>query len=77
MERNWSKNNSLKSSFKSREHIQKKKQEPYLAVSASQASSVTLAISGDEGQRKAYCNFLDLIRRSSELFVSIKKSPYD
>ena len=41
----------LKSSFKSRNYIQDYKHGPYFEVSAIQASSVTLTLSGDEIQR--------------------------
>ena len=56
----------LISSFKSREHIQEEDTLlPYLKDSATQAPSVTLKLSSDESQREGYCNFLDLIRRST------------
>ena len=42
----------LKSSFKSREHSQKKEHVPYFEVSATQASSVALTISRSERQGK-------------------------
>ena len=55
----------LISSFNGREHMQEKDTLlPDLKASATQAPSVTLTISNDESQRKAYCNFLDLIRQS-------------
>ena len=47
----------FKSSFERRKIIQKKEHGPYLEVLATQASSVTVTVSGDENQRKIYCNF--------------------
>ena len=41
----------LKSSYKSREHIQKKKHGQYFEISATQVSIVTLTISGDESHK--------------------------
>lgn len=44
--------------FKSRNHRQEKGGGPYLEVPVTQASSVTLTLSGNKSQRKTYFNFL-------------------
>ena len=52
---------------------QKEKHTPYFEVSAIQPSSVALTRSGDEKQRKKYCNFLILIGYSIQRLISVKK----
>ena len=50
--------------FKNREQIRKEEHGTCFAVSAIQVPSVTLTISGDESQRKAYRNIMLLIKES-------------
>ena len=47
----------LESSFKSREHFQKKEHGPSFEASATEASLEILTLYGDKSLRKAYCNF--------------------